>query len=133
MFASRCDILYLFKYIETAEMTNCTQNGMTKSQPGTSVGYISPIYENGKVIQGVILNVSRYYDQLPNEYGGKGIFKKLDGDGRIFATTKEASQWAKEHGYTREFFMSYDPARKQRNRDTFWKYIAPKKGILPKQ
>jgi hypothetical protein len=78
---------------------------------------------------GVRLSVFRAYDQLTNEWGGKGVHKHLDGDGLVFATSEEARAYAEEHGYTRKWFREYDPTEKARKREFFWQYIAPKKGL----
>jgi hypothetical protein len=83
-------------------MTTVTQNGMVSSQPGTAVSVTSPY--NG----GVRLNVSRYYDDLPNKFGGRGVHKSLDCDGLIFKTSQEAFDFAFKRGYTRTYYSSPD-------------------------
>ena len=93
-------------------MTICTQEGITKSQPTIFVGYSYPIYDNqGKDIGGARLSVTRVYP-LPNQWGGTGRTKRLDGDGKIFPSWQEAKAWAIEHGYLRIWNRTYDPIRK---------------------
>lgn len=82
-----------------------TQYGMTKSQPGTSVSTTTPVGTGSR------LNVSRYYDNLKNEWGGKGRLKDLDCDGMIFSTSDEAHQYALDRGYLQEWFRRGYPER----------------------
>ena len=77
----------------------CTQNGVTKSQPGTSVS-VTTI--DGKSI----LHVSRYYRDLPNRHGGTGAFKSLDCDGMVFDNSDQAFKFALQRGYTRAWFKN---------------------------
>lgn len=110
-----------------------TVNGMTPSQPGVSVSVTSPVYESltsSRIVAACELSVTRHYRDLPNKYGGKGKFKKLDGYGKKFDSTDEAWAWALEHGYIRPWFREYDPQRKERQRQLFCKYEAPKKGLV---
>lgn len=85
------------------EIGTCTQNGMTQSQPGTSVSCTT-----GAGINGAILHVSRHYPTLRNQWGGRGVSKPLDCDGMHFATCEAAHKFARERGYTREFFTPAD-------------------------
>lgn len=77
----------------------CTQDGMTPRQPGVSSGTTS-----GGGAPGCILNVSRHYPDLPNKWGGRGVSKPLDGNGRWFPSVEEAGAYALERGYTRRYF-----------------------------
>ena len=61
----------MFKYV--------TQNGVTLSQPSVCVSYTSTTG-----IPGYILNVYRVYDELTNDFGGKGRIKYLDASGFWF-------------------------------------------------
>lgn len=106
-------------------MNTCTQEGVTVSQPGMSVSFTT-----GTGMTGVILNVSRHYRNLPNEFGGKGRFKLCDANGKVFKTQDEAKQYALEHGYIREWFKAYNPVRKQQDKELFWKYTAKQKGLV---
>lgn len=90
-----------------------TQNGMTACQPGTSVSSTSPAYDaQYNRIAGARLNVSRYYPDLPNEFGGKGVFKKCDCDGMLFEDADAAHKFAFERGYLQEFRHHYLSARR---------------------
>jgi hypothetical protein len=71
------------------EIKTVTQCGMVSSQPGTSVGS-SHFHGSGVYV----LNASRYYPDMPNAFGGKGVFKKLDCDGMEFSTREAAHQFA---------------------------------------
>lgn len=81
--------------------TLVTRGGVAPSQPGVSVSTTSPIYAaDGTYVPGVCrLNVFRYYDHLPNEFGGRGVSKPLDADGMLFISTDEARRFALERGY----------------------------------
>lgn len=93
-------------------MIICTQEGITKSQPTICVSYSYPLYDNqGNDIGGARLSAHRTYP-LPNQWGGTGRSKPLDGDGKIFPSWQEAKQWAMEHGYIRTWRRTYDPKRK---------------------
>ena len=87
-------------------ISTVTQEGMTVSQPGTSVSMIT-----GTGIDGVVLHLSRYYNDQPNEFGGKGAFRHCDYDNLQFATREEANAFALEHGYTQHWFRRSYPDR----------------------
>jgi hypothetical protein len=90
------------------EIKTVTQCGMVSAQPGTSVG---SSHFHGSGVH--VLNASRYYPDMPNAFGGKGVFKKLDCDGMEFSTREAAHQFALERGYTREYFT--EPSLRARN------------------
>lgn len=74
----------------------CTNDGITKSQPGICV--------STRTINGVVvLNVYRNYD-IKNSYGGVGVSKPLDAYGMIFHSEEDAWAYALVHGYLREYF-----------------------------
>lgn len=77
-----------------------TQCGMTVSQPGTGVSVTSGYHLDGKVI----LNLYRSYNNLKNEFGGIGLSKRLDYDGKVFDNSDAAWAFALEHGYIRQYF-----------------------------
>lgn len=52
----------------------------------------------GGLIEGAVLNVTRHDRKTTKSYWGKG-----DADGRQFATSDEAWQYAYEHGYVVEY------------------------------
>jgi hypothetical protein len=79
--------------------TTCTQNGITKSQPGVSVSVGSGYLPDGKVI----LSVTRSY-QIKNSFGGIGVSKKLDCYGKVFDNSDAAWAFAFEHGYTMIYY-----------------------------
>jgi hypothetical protein len=83
-------------------MNTATQDGITSSQPGTSVSAMTHYDENGHRA-GVRLSVTRYYPYLPNEFGGIGVIKPLDCNGMIFKSNEEAFQFALERGYLQEY------------------------------
>ena len=85
-------------------ITLVTQSGMTKSQPGVCVSYTLPHYGDRMVT----LHVTRSYDRLPNEFGGHGVTKHLDGDGLRFSAYEEASAYAADRGYLQAYFTSPD-------------------------
>lgn len=87
-------------------ITTVTQEGMAARQPGTNVGTTSPAYDwkTGKKIGGAVLSVSRYYPDLKNEFGGRGVFKKCDCDGMVFDSSEAAFEFAHERGYTRDYY-----------------------------
>lgn len=78
-----------------------TQNGMTVSQPGTSVSVTNFTRDGQRV---AILNVTRSYN-VRNKFGGIGLAKPLDNHGKVFQNSDEAWQFAFERGYTRKFFL----------------------------
>jgi len=80
-----------------------TQHGMTACQPGTSVSSTTP------VSGGARLNVSRYYPDLQNEYGGKGVIKPLDCDGMWFRDTEEARKFSLSRGYSQIWYARSSP------------------------
>jgi len=69
--------------------------GITNSQPGVNCSCRYPD-SDGKVR----LRVFRVYDQLTNEFGGKGRFKYLDADNKQFDTVEAARAFALDRGYT---------------------------------
>lgn len=77
-----------------------TQNGMSKSQPGTCVS----VTFGGRF--GVQLSVKRYYPNLRNSFGGLGVFKSMDSDGKVFLNSDDAWEFAYDHGYIREYFST---------------------------
>lgn len=78
--------------------TTVTQEGVTKSQPNAFVGVVYPY--QGKVR----LNAHRYYDNVTNDFLGKGKSKSLDHDGKLFDNTEQAWQFALSHGYSRPWY-----------------------------
>jgi hypothetical protein len=76
-------------------ITTCTQNGMTKSQPGMCVSTSS---YNGVVI----LNVYRSRN-IKNSFGGIGRSAHCDAHGKQFKTTDAAYAYALDHGYLQVF------------------------------
>lgn len=46
-----------------------------------------------------IISVSRYYRDLPNDFGGKGLHVPGDLDGVVCSSWAEASRLQEEHGY----------------------------------
>ena len=97
-------------------MAYCSQPGVTPSQPGVSMSTTTPAYDrnleplpNGPWTR---LNLRRHYPDLPNEFGGRGRSKPLDGDGMLFRTPEEARQWAIDHGYLAQFFFPSVRARR---------------------
>lgn len=88
-------------------MTLVTQNGIAKSQPGVNVSFSCPAFDF-KTMQSipgkVRLNVSRHYSALTNDFGGKGVRKACDHDGRLFDSLEEAERFAFERGYLMPFF-----------------------------
>jgi len=80
-------------------METVTQSSMVKSQPGIGVSFMS-----GSDIDGVILHVYRYYQTLKNEFGGLGVFKHADCNGKRFNTLKEANEFALKRGYLMPYF-----------------------------
>lgn len=93
-------IPYLLKEIN---MITVTQDGVTLSQPGICVATMHNFKRDV-----VILHVSRFYPDITNRFGGKGVHKPLDCDGKEFATKELADTFAFEHGYTREYFTDPD-------------------------
>jgi hypothetical protein len=107
-----------------------TQIGVTTSQPGICVSTHVPAYdENYNIIAGAKLSVFRAYDKLPNEFGGIGIHKRCDGDGKLFKSHDEAMQWAFEHGYIREYFRNKTPQEKARTAQ-YWKEFLQKRKLV---
>ena len=84
-------------------ITTVTQEGMVSSQPGCSVSTTWPARPDGS---GFRISVSRHYHHLPNQFGGLGVRKPLDGDGMIFETYDAARNWLISHGYVRRYFTS---------------------------
>lgn len=74
-----------------------TQEGMTRSQPGMSVSVRSGEGRH-------VLCASRYYEQLGNEFGGKGRFKNCDCDGMEFESSDAAFAFAHQRGYLQPFY-----------------------------
>lgn len=110
-------------------MATCSQERVTKSQPDMCIAYSSPAHDkNFNIIGAVKLTAARRYD-LPNEFGGIGRYKSMDGDGLIFDSMDQARQWAKDHGYVRNWFPSYNPQRKANRAEFFKNHVAPKRGI----
>lgn len=71
---------------------------------------ISVSTTSGMIPGKVILNVRKSYPFLTNEFGGKGVFKDCDGNGKVFDTREEAMDYAWEHGYIQLFSRKYfDP------------------------
>ncbi len=85
-----------------------TQNGMTESQPRTYVSTTFP-YNNG-----VRFNVHRYYHDIPNKLGGKGVFKPLDCDGMWFKDSEEAKKFSLSRGYSQIWYARSVPERAYR-------------------
>lgn len=88
-------------------MTLVTQNGIVKNQPGVCVSFTCPAFDWKTMtpIPGKVqLNVTRYYDHLPNKLGGRGVSKKCDHNGKLFNTVEEAKKFALEHGYLTQYF-----------------------------
>lgn len=81
--------------------STCTQEGMVASQPGVCVSVTTASDRTYAV-----LNVSRMYPDLPNEWGGKGVFKHCDCDGMRFPNSEAAFAYALERGYCRLWFKS---------------------------
>jgi hypothetical protein len=93
-------------------MIICSHESITQSQPPLCVGYAYPVYDkDGNDLGGCRLSVHRTYP-LPNEWGGIGRIKHLDGDGKIFPSYQEAREWAIQHGYLRTWFRPYNPTKK---------------------
>jgi hypothetical protein len=82
-------------------ITLVTQNGMTANQPGISS---STTHQLGTSVWR--LNVSRYYPNLRNSFGGLGVSKRCDADGMEFSSSEAARQYALEHGYLQPYFTS---------------------------
>lgn len=81
-----------------------TVPGMTKSQPGTSVSYSTGIdWKTGDEIPGARLSVTRHYNHLPNQYGGRGKHFSLEADGKLFDSVESATKFCVEHGYLQIF------------------------------
>lgn len=96
-----------------------TQEGMTPSQPGTSVG---TSHTSGTNVW--ILSVKRHYQDCrpyPAPWNPEVMIrwkiKRLDGDGLEFPSSEAASAYALEHGYTQQYFTSPElRARRKANR-----------------
>ena len=50
--------------------------------------------------------MSRYYPNLPNEFGGIGVHKPADDDGMIFKDSDDAEAHAIKKGYVQKYFTS---------------------------
>ena len=72
----------------------------TCTQDNFSVSVTSGFLPNGKVI----LNVRRCYPNRKNEFGGIGMSKKTDHDGKVFNNSDEAFEFALSRGYIRLYF-----------------------------
>lgn len=98
----------------------CTQDGMVPSQPGMCVSYTGGA-------DGYTLSVFRAYNDLPNQWGGKGVHRHCDHYGKKFATYDEAAAFALDRGYVRPWFKSAESRahRKAEARD-------PRKARKPK-
>lgn len=81
----------------------CTQDGVTACQPGVSVSYV-----NTQGNPATVLRVSRHYGHLRNRWGGHGVSKPLDADGRTFPTLEDAQAFALAHGYVRRYVTAPD-------------------------
>lgn len=92
--------------------TTVTDGQVTKMQP-----IVSTSVSTGSHYQGAILNVKRHYNQLTNNFGGKGRIKSLDADGMVFPTASEAWEYAYNHGYIREYFTN--PTVRHRRKERF--------------
>lgn len=77
-------------------ITTCTQNGMTKSQPGMCVSTSS----YGGV---VILNVYRSRN-IKNSFGGIGRAIPCDANGMVFKDSDTAFNFALERGYLQRYY-----------------------------
>jgi len=84
------------------QVPTVTQNGMTKSQPGTMVSIMYP-WNNG-----VCLRVGRYYN-IHNKFGGYGIVKRLDSHEMWFETTDAANKFALSRGYSQVWYKRSHP------------------------
>ena len=93
--------------------TTVTDGQVTKMQP-----IVSTSVSTGSFYEGAILHVKRHYNNLTNEFCGKGRIKALDADGKIFPTAKAAWEYAYIHGYIREHFTHPElrKSRKERAR-----------------
>lgn len=79
-------------------MATVCQDGTVKNQPMINVScrYSDP--------SDVELHVGRYYENLPNEFGGVGKFKYCDGHKKRFSSTDEAFAYALERGYLQVYY-----------------------------
>lgn len=81
--------------------TSVTHNKITASQPGVCISYITT-YGSDKTT----LRAFRHYDHLPNQFGGKGVFKRCDADGMEFDSPEAAKAFAYERGYLQMYHRS---------------------------
>lgn len=78
-----------------------TDGKVTKSQP-----IVSTSVTTSSETDYATLNVKRHYNDLVNQWGGRGRIKALDADGMKFPTSREAWAYAYSHGYIRVYFTS---------------------------
>ncbi len=83
-----------------------TQEGVTASQPGVNCSVTS---FNGTCT----LNVRRLYPNLCNDFGGRGVFKRLDADGILFPSADAAFAFARDRGYVRPYFKARTTVRRK--------------------
>lgn len=73
------------------------------------VSYMCPAgYETDELRNSVRLNLVRVYPDQPNEWGGKGVIKRMDHDGKLFPSVEEATEFAHERGYLKEHVTQSD-------------------------
>ena len=89
-------------------MRYVTQEGMSTNQPGCSVGYLTPANADPSKTE---LHVTRYYPNIFNKFGGKGVCKKLDAYGMLFDDVKQAQAYAAQRGYIRPYFKKRERRR----------------------
>lgn len=76
------------------QVITTTQSGMSPSQPGMNVSVTSGMGKH-------VLNVSRHYNHLLNEFGGYGVSKRCDCDKMEFPSSEAAFAFALDRGYCR--------------------------------
>lgn len=78
-----------------------TQDGMTQSQPGICVAYISSSNETG-----CELMVFRNRDKIRNRFGGLGVAQNCDCNGMWFQSIDHAKKFAISRGYLKPFYRN---------------------------
>lgn len=87
-------------------MTTVSSSSVIRKQPHLVVSWVFPAsHDTPELRTKYKLSVFRMYD-LPNEFGGVGVFKRCDHDGRLFNTEDELKTFCLEHGYTSVYFTA---------------------------
>lgn len=80
----------------------CTEWPVTSSQPGISVSTSWRL--TSETSSDYVVSVGRHYQNLTNQFGGKGRVKPADCDSMRFSSVPEADAYMLARGYTQDFF-----------------------------